>query len=1303
MAVQPLAFSFERSNSGSMMALRRLLSIVSLIAKVLAVSVCAWLSLTPAQAVTYANASIPLAWIDPISGGHTRVGYNTGTYFFSNTGSCGTSGTTLDDTLSNQITLGFDFWFGGVSYSSVRISTNGRLQFNNTTCGAGTQNIGPPQTYPYVYPSTGMNQTMKIFGADLDPTDLVDNSNYPSAAAKTNCQRTSTGCGIYIATLGNAPYRKFVVTWYNVPEWVNYTNTSGSFTMQAILHENGEFVFQYLNLNHGGTGTAEVGWQIDSQDYDVLQFANGTEPDQNTAIKFYIPQPLAEYRMEQGSWPSGASVLDTSGNERHASTFSAGTAGLPTVTSSGKVCRGASIPANTSADNISALVTPFDLQTVGSQGTVTFWYRHIDNSTPRMLLDASGVSASIGASRWFYVMKTASRQLKFVVYDNAGARYEAITASNTLSASGGWDHIGVSWSLNGKPGSNQDRLLLWINGSLVRTQSFTTSQPISTALTTLYIGDNRSVLGVEDNSGNASASGARGTGNSAASTIDEVRIYNFEGGKGLVDRDRLQASACVGHYQIEHGGTGTICQATPITIRSHSAAHANVLMPNNTTTIRLSTSTGEGDWSLLNGYGTLVNGTANDGVATYLFNGEYQIELALSHPSPGMVNINVTDGQLQEDSDEDDKLIVHPCNKVAGFNACDVFPAEDTARCTPTAADTGYNYARLKTKLAGDYFVLNLLALKSNGELDSSFKEPVQVDLLANTLYSPTNFNSSTRCPNTQTAVIPLGTVTFGQDYPGGVPADTPPVVPVAGDNGYSRVTVKAARIKAVAPGYEAYQDLRLRFTCSSTYCPPNGIVQCSSDNFAIRPKDVTIEPIAPLVTNQNSYAGSSGYKQVAGSRFSLKATAVPGYSGLLLFNKDQSGPLPGGKIISCWGSAAGCPAAQVSSALRSATGGSDPVYSFNTASATTGSTGSSVFFYHEVGTFLFDPGAVYDKTFTAADGATDCIENSWSNAADLSSGKVGCWVANQNQAGPFGRFYPDRFEYKSGAVTQGTDGFSYFGRSDFNLSYRIAAYSSGAETASQMTTRYNAITPELVAVNGTAIENLLVVSGGATEPRISWNKDASGGTGWGAGAGTWAGGAYDFSSGNTLKRPAAPENNGPYDDLYFAVNALDPDGARLGALDFKLGTPSCTGVSCTHKKINSNKAIIRFGRLRLSNVYGSVSPLLMPVEAQYWSGRSWVKNTKDAASLSTVVLSYDSAGWALPALPTLDAGVAFLTINPVSVGVRTVTANLAAMPWLQGNWNGAAAYDQNPSAVASFGVYGTPQAQRVIHVRELF
>ncbi|MDP2810858.1 MAG: hypothetical protein Q8O34_11985 [Rhodocyclaceae bacterium] len=87
-----------------------------------------------ALAVTYANVATTFGWIDAST--HIQVGYNTVPYKFNGGGGCGTTPPTIDDTLSDNIPIGFTFMYGGVNFTQARIMSNGRLQFNNnTTCG----------------------------------------------------------------------------------------------------------------------------------------------------------------------------------------------------------------------------------------------------------------------------------------------------------------------------------------------------------------------------------------------------------------------------------------------------------------------------------------------------------------------------------------------------------------------------------------------------------------------------------------------------------------------------------------------------------------------------------------------------------------------------------------------------------------------------------------------------------------------------------------------------------------------------------------------------------------------------------------------------------------------------------------------------------------------------------------------------------------------------------------------------------------------------------------------------------------
>ena len=191
----------------------------------------------PAQAVTYANTSQAFNWIDASS--HNKLGYNTTPYKFNWVSGCGTTPPIIDDTISDQIPIGFSFMYSGVAFTSVRVMSNGRVHFNNNvTCGYGS----PVQQLPY--PNNTLNYTMRIYGNDLDPTSRLEAANYNTPCA------SRASCYVSYATIGTAPYRSFVVTWNNVPEWATNNRTGstepvGSYSLQLILQENGEFVYQY--------------------------------------------------------------------------------------------------------------------------------------------------------------------------------------------------------------------------------------------------------------------------------------------------------------------------------------------------------------------------------------------------------------------------------------------------------------------------------------------------------------------------------------------------------------------------------------------------------------------------------------------------------------------------------------------------------------------------------------------------------------------------------------------------------------------------------------------------------------------------------------------------------------------------------------------------------------------------------------------------------------------------------------------------------------------------------------------------
>lgn len=141
---------------------------------------------------------------------------------FQNYSATANSLSTDDDMYSDYINLGFDFTFFGNTYSQMLISTNGYIVFSGAT--------------PNGYSQWSISTT------------TIPNTSYPVKNAIFGCfhdmdNRTNVGSMTY-ATLGTAPFRKFVLMFQDQP---HFSCTTLHSTFQIILYESYNVIDVQIN------------------------------------------------------------------------------------------------------------------------------------------------------------------------------------------------------------------------------------------------------------------------------------------------------------------------------------------------------------------------------------------------------------------------------------------------------------------------------------------------------------------------------------------------------------------------------------------------------------------------------------------------------------------------------------------------------------------------------------------------------------------------------------------------------------------------------------------------------------------------------------------------------------------------------------------------------------------------------------------------------------------------------------------------------------------------------------------------
>jgi len=986
-------------------------------------------------------------------------------------------------------------------------------------------------------------------------------------------------------------------------------------------------------------------------------------------------RPLLHYAMDEGAW-SGTTgeVADDSGNGYNGTaTNGAATAGVsPAIAGSPGTCGyGAFTRANR---NYVAL--PASFPNLTGSFTVTAWIRTTDNSQSgqRVLIDDQSNTQGWG----FSLGDGGAGRLRFF---SRGTPSALILDTPGVISNNTWYFVAAVADV----GAKTKHIYVFSQAGALLSQVSATWSEASFG----------SDAGPASIGGETNASGENSTAFYFSGNIDETRVYQsaFDSAQLLAVEQLTHPCLSFTHYAINlpGGSTGLTCEPSQVRIAAHDSAHAEVA-PAAGTLLTLSTSTGAGVWvaGLVGGTGTWTPSGLNNGQATYLWpGGETNFTVQLRQNTPATLSVNLIDsGGHNEASIEDPSLSF----------------ADTAFRLTDSA---GTAVATMNTQIAG---------------------KPSNVGFGAQTLYlqamrTDTNTGACTTVFQNQTVSVGLAGARLNPT--GGASA-----LSVLNSGG----TLQAVATGAGVPG--AYTNVSLAFDAQSkaplvVSYPDAGSVQLyasytlpappaatamvgSSNAFVVRPFGLR----ASGVTTAASPSPSGPVFAKAGANFNVTLTAVQWKAG------DDA-------------NADGVPDSDAQIAANAATPNFDQTATLShtlnaPAGGNAGTLGGSTSFSG------FSAGAKTQAVSWSEVGFIDLhalAANYLGSGQDVTNSSAGLTGV--------GRFTPDHFALSGGTLTNRAaaacapaSSFSYLGEG-MRLQYTLTAENaSGAGTQNYTSASGYARMPSAPSTASPASTMGFGALNGATNltSRLDLGNVA---------ALTWSVGATSVDYTLAVNR-ASPDNpDGPFAAAKIGIAPRDADGIGLAAAAYDMDVDGVGGND--HQQVGASTQL-RFGRLQMQNALGPrSSPLPVPLTAQYWNGSAFATNTLDSCTRiprSTVVLDgYEGAlapgggnckTYVQQNPVAIGAGIGTLTLaapTGAASGSLRLTPNLgaaaggnycasaaggetaasaAALSYLLGRWNDmldpdgipGTMYDDNPSARAAFGLYGS-QPDNLIFQRE--
>jgi len=969
-----------------------------------------------------------------------------------------------------------------------------------------------------------------------------------------------------------------------------------------------------------------------------------------------LPQPAAFYKMDEPTWNGTAGeVADSSGNGLN------GTAVGGAVPTLAKVCNGAQLNGSSQYVQVGGLSN-----LLNDTASLAFWIKttQTGNDTGWQAPGVTGVEQAGGADDIFWGWLDASGHMGISV----GNDYS--TKSSVVVNDGTWHHVVLS--RDAVAGTYR----IYIDGVLNASGSIATG----------VIGTPFSSIGRIEDTG--------GTPEYLSGQLDEVRIYSSvltDSQVVSIMNDTRPCTNLVNHYAITlpFGGSGVTCEATEVQVTAHDAGHAAVA-PAAGTVLNVSTSTGTGAWQpgLVAGLGTWTPSGANNGQATYIWaGGETTFTARLRHGTPTTLNINLLDANARPESPAEDPSISF---------------ADTAFRVTADGASSATIGTQISGKPSDTGFgaqTLYLQAIRTDTDTGSCvglIQGQTATVQLAGARVNPAGGASALSVRNSGGAMQAIGT---GAGAPGA----------------YTDVSL-AFDAQSMAPLVLSYPDagsvqLYARYELPAP--PANVFVSGSSNAFVVRPFGLRVGGVTTAATP----APSSPVFAKAGQNFDVTLTAVQWKAGDDANADgvpDSDAQIAANAATPNFGQESTPSTATLSHTLNAPAGGNagtlggSPSFSGFSAGAKTQAVNWS-----EVG-------------FIDLHATSSSYLGSGQSVTNSSAGLTGV-----------GRFIPDHFALSGGTLTNRAaaacapaSSFSYLGEG-VRLQYTLTAQNAA-----------NAATQNYSTASGYA--KLAAVPAGMGFGAVDGTTNLTSRLDLAnSGALSWSAGAASVDYTLAVNR-ASPDNpDGPFAAAKIGIAPQDADGVGLAASAFDMDVDGIGGND--HQQVGTSTQL-RFGRLRMQNALGpAASPLPVPLTAEYWNGSAFATNTLDSCTRiprSAIVLdgyegalapgggncktfvqqspvAFSAGAGALTLAPPAGGASGSLRLTPnlgtvasgnycASAASSETAATAAALPYLLGRWNDmldpdgipSTMYDDNPSARAAFGLYGS-QPDNLIFQRE--